>query len=480
MRRIFIFFFAFFVIVQASAHSGKARFHVLIDTDGAADDLRTICMLLGNREIEVLAITTSEGALTSNRAAVKVKSLLRQFHHEGIPVGAGRSLQISAPIWRQQSENIDWGDETSIDLSIQSAKDVITYAIENEDEKVVIVSLGSLTNLNDVLSARPQLKENIDRVVWYTSAAKPLSGTNYDADKASADRILASGVSVEIVSAEKQAIVIDDKYVDLVASVDNVYAQKIVSTHRNGALTPVISSGHMKLWDDLVAVWLFAPELFASTQVQATVTFHILPDVAAVSQAKNTIIQILTGKPDSESRVFSRFPEDVTLFAADVAGAMKDIIPRYGHSEWRAGVLTNELHGHLGIYAIIGVKMGIRAREYFNIGVDDVEVVTHAGLVPPISCMNDGLQVSTGGTLGHGLISVSNESVRPEATFSFKGKTIRMKLKPQYAAQIREDVAEGIRLHGDLTEAYWEHIRVLAIKYWQEFSRYEIFEMSVD
>ena len=32
-----------------SAHSGKARFHLIVDTDGAADDLRTICMLLGNR-----------------------------------------------------------------------------------------------------------------------------------------------------------------------------------------------------------------------------------------------------------------------------------------------------------------------------------------------------------------------------------------------------------------------------------------------
>ena len=32
------------------AHSGKARFHVIIDTDGAPDDLRALVMLLGNRE----------------------------------------------------------------------------------------------------------------------------------------------------------------------------------------------------------------------------------------------------------------------------------------------------------------------------------------------------------------------------------------------------------------------------------------------
>ncbi|MDR1335249.1 MAG: nucleoside hydrolase, partial [Tannerella sp.] len=94
----------------AAAHSGKARFHVLIDTDGAADDLRAICMLLGNREVEVLSVTASEGALTPSGAARKVTALLRHFHHEGIPVGTGRPLNIPPPAWRPHSEEALWGD----------------------------------------------------------------------------------------------------------------------------------------------------------------------------------------------------------------------------------------------------------------------------------------------------------------------------------------------------------------------------------
>ena len=50
---------AFLCVAPVSAHSGKARFHIVIDTDGAADDLRTLCMLLGNREAEVLAVVSS-------------------------------------------------------------------------------------------------------------------------------------------------------------------------------------------------------------------------------------------------------------------------------------------------------------------------------------------------------------------------------------------------------------------------------------
>ncbi len=482
MHKLFISLFFLTLCLFVKAHSGKARFHVIIDTDGAADDLRAICMLLGNREIEVLAITTSEGALAPDSAAVKVKSLLHHFYHEGIPVAAGRKLNIKPPQWRKQSEQIDWGSRAGIIVPGQPAKDLIIQTLEKEDEKVVFVCLGALTNLNDVLNAKPQIKDRIERVVWYNNAAKPLSGPNYDSDRASANKVLANGVPVEIVSAgEKNTITIDGRYINMVSKVDNIYAKQITETHRTGILAPVVVSGHMKAWDDLAVVYLFAPELFVTTKTSTSVSSCSLPDAHAAEQALNIISQILAGKPDSENRVFYHFPEDPSFYAADVASVMKDIIALHGHSEWRAGVLTNELHGHLGIYASIGVKMGLRAREYFNIGVDDIAVVSYAGSKPPISCMNDGLQVSTGGTIGHGLITVANDArIRPEASFTFKGKTIRMKLKQQYASQIRNDVSEGIRRHGDLTEAYWLYIRSLAIKYWQEFDRHNIFEMYVE
>jgi pyrimidine-specific ribonucleoside hydrolase len=102
MRKLFLSIAFLFFCLIAGAHSGKARFHIIIDTDGAADDLRAICMLLSNREVEILAITTSEGALTPSAVARKVTALLRHFHHEGIPVGMGRALNIEPPTWRQK------------------------------------------------------------------------------------------------------------------------------------------------------------------------------------------------------------------------------------------------------------------------------------------------------------------------------------------------------------------------------------------
>ena len=472
----------FFLVPAVYAHSGKARFHAIIDTDGAADDLRTLCMLLGNREVEVLAVTTSEGALPPAESAASVRALLDGFYHEGVPVGAGHPTGTAAPVWRTHSRQVDWGDTLSVRTAFPPAQALIAETLEDEEEKVFFIALGALTNVCDALRENPALGDRIDRIVWYNNQAEPLAGANFEADSVAARAVLASGVPVAVVSANPACpLVVTPSLLDSIAAVPTVYARKIADTHRAAPLAKLVDAGHLQAWDDLVAVWLFAPELFVPREVSGSVTSYSLPDEASAGRAQAEILAILRGKPDTESRVFYGFPVLHELYAADVVPMVDETIARHGPSEWRAGVLTNELHGHLGIYATIGVKMGIRAREYFNIGVDDIEVTTYAGHNPPISCMNDGLQVGTGASVGHGLITVAEtDAPRPEARFSFKGKTLRLALKPEYARRIRDDVRRGIELYGDLTEPYWLYVRELALRYWRDFDRHEIFDMYVE
>ena len=465
----------------ALAHSGKARFHIIVDTDCAADDLRALCMLLGNREIEVLAVTTSEGALPPHLSARRVAALLGDFHHEGIPVGAGRETGAAAPAWRTLSEKIEWGDTTRLSATIAAAPDLIIETIEGEDEKVTFVALGALTNICDALAARPSIADRVERIVWYNNKVRPSSGANYETDKAAAERVMGSGIDMMVISADHdRPQPVTPRLLDSISTVRTPYARKIAASHTAEPLAPMISNGHLKLWDDLVAVYLFEPELFDVEYISDNLS-HAQLRKKATPQAEARIMTILRGKPDSESRVFYGFPTDGALYAADVAPMIASAIDRHGPSEWRAAVLTNELHGHLGIYATIGVKMGIRAREYFNIGVDDIAVTTYAGSRPPVSCMNDGLQVGTGASVGHGLITVAEcETPRPEALFRFKDKSVRITLKPEYARRIRDDVKRGIELYGNLTEPYWQYVRGLALKYWVEFDRHEIFDIEVE
>jgi len=165
----------------------------------------------------------------------------------------------------------------------------------------------------------------------------------------------------------------------------------------------------------------------------------------------------------------------------DIRKISEAAIGRFGPKEWRTVLLTNEIHGHLGIYSILGAKMGLRAIDILGTPDHDspLYVLSYAGLIPPVSCLNDGLQISTGSTLGNGRIRVSDEKARPEAAFTKDGKTILLRLKKEYRERIEEDIREGVSRFGHSPE-YWDYVRSLALRYWSEWDRSVIFEQEQD
>lgn len=177
-------------------------------------------------------------------------------------------------------------------------------------------------------------------------------------------------------------------------------------------------------------------------------------------------------------QVLKSFPLQHTLYADDVARILTPTVERYGEREWQIIVQTNELHGHLGIYSTIGAKMGLRAGEILP--SHHLHVTSYAGEQPPLSCLNDGLQVSTRSTLGHGLIRTACCTPRPEAHFEADGHKITMRLKPHYAKRIEQDIAHGVERWGTASPCYWKYVRELALRYWEELDREDIFDVISD
>ncbi len=88
-----------------------------------------------------------------------------------------------------------------------------------------------------------------------------------------------------------------------------------------------------------------------------------------------------------------------------------------------------------------------------------LEVVTFAGSKPPYSCLNDGLQVSTGATLGMGTIHLAADSIaKPTAIFTRKGRSVRISLKKEYLEKVDADINEGILKFGLMDDGYWKLI----------------------
>lgn len=468
--------------LTALAHSGKPRMYAIVDTDCAADDLRTLCMLLGDHDIEILAITTSEGALTPQQGYQKVKALLNDFYHQGIPVAAGREVYAPAPKWRNIAREIPWGDSIPADTPELTAKELLIKTIENEKKPVTLICLGALTNISDALTDNPRLKEKINRLVWYNSGTSPINGVNYETDPVSARKVMDSGINMLLVSSTDQASApVDKQFLTELGYLQNSrYAQKVAETHAISPLRELIRDEHLRIWDELTVLALNSPQLFNKDSLSPTIEWYSIDVPRKIRPIEQQILAVYRGPENTEGKVFYHFPLDEGYYIRDIMPIIGRAVQRYGLSEFRAAVLTNELHGHLGIFATVGVKMGIRAREYFDIGVDDMHVTTYAGNRPPVSCLNDGLQVSTGGTLGHGLITVAEVKAgdtRPEATFTFKDKKVTLRLKPEYERRVREDLKKGIETYGADTEANWQYVRDLAIQYWLDWDRHEIFDI---
>jgi len=120
--------------------------------------------------------------------------------------------------------------------------------------------------------------------------------------------------------------------------------------------------------------------------------------------------------------------------------------------------------------------MGVRAREYFNTGVDEFTATSFAGSMPPLSCMNDGIQVSTGATPGHGLLHVRNDTAATaSAEFAYMNRKIRLTLKPAIAGKIISELKEINFVYGLDSNIYWELVRKNSIKYWSVLDRHVIF-----
>jgi len=262
----------------------------------------------------------------------------------------------------------------------------------------------------------------------------------------------------------------DDNMIQSIRQINTPYAKKIHES-LNSDFSKDNSSSY-EATDEMVALFLHYPEFFLNKTI-GFVSDCTPVDLIGLNEG---MLKILRGETIPKNQVIKEFPLDPHFYFDDIEQSVNMIITKYGIDEWTSGVLANELHRHLGVFAIIGVKMGIRAREYFNTGVDEFKVVSSAGSIPPLSCMNDGIQVSTGATPGHGLLTVRNDSLPiPAVEFTYMNRKIRLTLKPEITEKITSELKEINFIYGLDSNIYWELVRKNSIKYWLDYDRHEIF-----
>jgi len=101
-----------------------------------------------------------------------------------------------------------------------------------------------------------------------------------------------------------------------------------------------------------------------------------------------------------------------------------------------------KFHGHLGPYVVIGYKMGEIANKHLGSNSFSKKAFVWTGTTPPLSCIIDGIQMSSGCTLGKGNITIHSKDI-PKAQFTNNnGKRIEIMLKSNIQREIDTTVTE--------------------------------------
>ena len=488
-RTIFILaaFLAVHLIVITPGAAHEQRTSIIVDTDMALDDVRAIVLLLSSQHVAVTAFVTSDGSSSPEAGYDNLIRVITFLGKRDIPIGVGRRLNLPPPLWRGISEALGWADLPAADPgkagNARQAVPLIVDVLSKSQDPVSYVCLGPLTNLAGVLAEQPSVAKRIASVYYYgLPPTAPEPGWNTTRDKEAAELVFRSGIPIYAVHpTPEQLLTFDAALYQEIAKLDTKAAKLVTLLHRHEKVQALLSANHFVAWDETVALYLDDPALgtFKKTEAPGSVFGLVQWDRAAARAdyleiLSNPATQALSGRIPV---VLKSFPAEPALFQEDLRPFVPKIIMVHGIEEWQTTVLTNELHRHLGIYSILGAKMGIRARELLDASLDELAVESFAGLKPPLSCLNDGLQTATGASLGRGTISVENTaSPAAEAVFIKGRERLHLRLKEEIRNRIRADIQSAIQKYGDLTPEYFKEVRRLSLQYWAEMNRGEIFE----
>jgi pyrimidine-specific ribonucleoside hydrolase len=467
--------------LSALAHGGPRP--LIVDTDLATDDVRALAFLLACPSVRVEAVVTSGEGRTPETSALRLLQILKHLNRPDLPVGTGTPADAPAPPWRAVVDSLAWSSLAPVrEESFEPAAAVLRRTLSASGHGMVYLCLGPATNLAALLRDEPRLTHRIEEVWFYGSA--PESGEacwNRDADPESARTLFGSGLPVLSVRlGEADTFPLDEEVFSRLGCSQAPAARLLSALFDSPEAREKIREKHFLAWDEAVALCASSPGLATFEPVKGTPVQVLARWNRQAGRA--LLLDVLEGGggrplPETPPVVLAAFPSAPDQFRADVRDSVSRIVSRHGGEEWRAALLTNELHGHLGTFSLVGVKMGIRARERLGAALDEVEVLSFAGSEPPLSCLNDGLQASTGATVGRGTIRVEGAGgPRAEAEFVRGPERLRLRLKDSVRRRIEEDIRAAVEQCGNLTPEYFREIRRLSIRHWEEMDRAEIFE----
>jgi inosine-uridine nucleoside N-ribohydrolase len=203
------------VTVVPSPHAVR-RQKVILDMEYIVDDFFALAVALRSPEIDVVGVT-----LVPHREAREevraVAALLHSAGRDDIPLAIGE--QSAYPLYKGGK----WGEDDEIGLDTwgvnaptpltESAPDFIVRKANAEPDEILMLTVGTLTNLGDALQRDPSIARKLRGVVMmggsitkgYDFTDNPSQEHNVADDVPAARRVFASGLPVLMVGLDATA-----------------------------------------------------------------------------------------------------------------------------------------------------------------------------------------------------------------------------------------------------------------------------------
>jgi formylmethanofuran dehydrogenase subunit E len=107
-----------------------------------------------------------------------------------------------------------------------------------------------------------------------------------------------------------------------------------------------------------------------------------------------------------------------------------------------------KLHGHLGPFLVIGVRMGEIAKRHLDVDEKNsrgLQASIKTPLSTPFSCVIDGIQAITSCTVGNQKLKIEKSMKEITARFKLQSsdKTMKISVNPRVARNLTEEMSKG-------------------------------------
>ncbi|MBM3125740.1 MAG: nucleoside hydrolase [Chloroflexi bacterium] len=293
---------------------------IIIDTDPGVDDALTILLALASPEIELEALTTTQGNVTIENATRNALSVLELAGAANIPVARGSSLPLVQPLRASGLVHGITGLGRS-NLPEPKNKPLAPHAIDflierflAEPGELSLFAIGPLTNLALAIRKEPRFAKSVRELVIMGGAIReggnvtPLAEFNIYVDPHAAHIVFHSGIPIILIPLDvTHKCILNQAHIDRLARIESPISRFIADAVADYLkISLEWGQAGCALHDPLTLATIIAPDLLTlrecavdvdiSTGVSMGKTFADFTNRAGISANMKVAMEVRGGE----------------------------------------------------------------------------------------------------------------------------------------------------------------------------------------